>query len=441
MVRFPAPPVNQAVAKIQHPPGCYIPDSRTNREIIRVDSFRAVRVAQVISSMSPRGGGPVEAVIQISRALLPLGYRVTIATLDEAEAPWLKDFDLRVMALGPSFGGYRFGVRIVQGLAALSGEIDAFIVHGLWQFHGLATRYVARRKGLPYFLYAHGMLDPWSKEAYPIRYLKKMAYWKLHEYQLVKDAAGVIFTSEEERLRSRGYFRRYSANELVVPHGIASPPPEKQHDRLLLESRFPELRGKTVLLFLGRIHPQKGCELLLHAFSAARQIDPSLHLFFVGPADRDYQRRLMRLAAQLEISDLVTWAGCLVGPEKWTAFRMADAFVLPSHQESFGMAVVEAMATGTPVLISNKVNIWKDIERDGAGLVDDDTRQGTTRMLKRWATLDCISKNKMRDSAIRCMSNRFNADRCAIELSDVIQHAIAQRQGVEASNPSSEHWQ
>ena len=141
----------------------------------------------------------------------------------------------------------------------------------------------------------------------------------------------------------------------------------------IFSNSFPQLRGKRLLLFLGRLHEKKGCELLLEAFVAARNsadVDPSLHLVMAGPcADQKYLEHLKRLAAE---NSAVTFTGMLAGSSKWGALSAADAFILPSHQENFGIAVVEALACGTPVLISKEVNIWREIDADQAGYAEDD---------------------------------------------------------------------
>ncbi len=157
---------------------------------------------------------------------------------------------------------------------------------------------------------------------------------------------------------------------------------------------FPELRNKRLLLFLGRLHEKKGCDLLIDAFAAVSRENPALHLVLAGPDAGGMQAALSRRAAALGLS-AITWTGMLRGDAKWGAFRAAEAFVLPSHQENFGIAVTEALACGVPVLISKRVNIWREIEQDNAGLVDDDTAAGTQRLLRRWLALAPAERSAM----------------------------------------------
>jgi glycosyltransferase involved in cell wall biosynthesis len=109
---------------------------------------------------------------------------------------------------------------------------------------------------------------------------------------------------------------------------------------------------------------------------------------------------------------------------KWGAFHAAEAFVLPSHQENFGVAVVEALACGVPVLISNRVNIWREVVCDGAGLADTDDLAGTTRLLRRWLGTAPAEREKMRERARRCFAERYEIGRAAQRVIEVLQERI-----------------
>ena len=175
-----------------------------------------------------------------------------------------------------------------------------------------------------------------------------------------------------------------------------------------------------VALYLSRIHPKKGCDLLLQAFAKLVNSGGSspdgkgdLHLVMAGPDDSDYGRRMKSMAQTLGIGDRVTWTGMLAGDLKWGAFHAADVFVLPSHQENFGIAVAEALACGLPVLISNKVNIWREVRMHGAGMVEGDDQPSVDRMLASWISADDGQRRAMRDNARTCFQKCFNVDRFA----------------------------
>jgi glycosyltransferase involved in cell wall biosynthesis len=129
-------------------------------------------------------------------------------------------------------------------------------------------------------------------------------------------------------------------------------------------------------------------------------------------------------AKNLGIGDRISWLGMLQGEDKWGAFYAAEAFCLPSHQENFGIVVAEALACGKPVLISNKVNIWREIEADAAGFVDEDTIAGTVRNMKRWLALNESGYSAMSGNAKHCFESRFQIRRAAERLVEIIREHV-----------------
>ena len=262
--------------------------------------------------------------------------------------------------------------------------------------------------GVPYHVFTHGMLDPWFKHTYPLKHLKKWPYWLLVEYHVLRNARYVFFTSEEERLRARESFSLYQANEVVVPYGT-SPPPTKSE---AYKSRFlvahPHLADKHLLLYLSRIHPKKGCDLLIEAFAEIAKEHPSAHLLMAGPGDPAIIEALKAIATRHGIQDRLTWLGMVKGDDKWDAFMAAHAFVLPSHQENFGIAVAEALGCGLPVLISDKINIWREIASDHAGLVNEDTLKGTLANLQKWFSLGSERQAQMSLAAKATFDARYS---------------------------------
>jgi glycosyltransferase involved in cell wall biosynthesis len=289
------------------------------------------------------------------------------------------------------------------------------VVHGIWQYASFGVWRALHGTGTPYAIFTHGMLDPWFKKTYPLKHLKKWLYWPWAEYRVLRDAHAVLFTCEEERRLARESFWLYRCQEEVVGFGTSPPVDlDTSEARRSLCERFPELRNKSVLLFLGRLHTKKACDLVLKAYASMRQqgMAPE-HLLMAGPGDESYVHEMKELAVLLglERARAITWAGHLHGAEKWAAMDMAEAFILPSHQENFGVAVAEALARGLPVLISDKVNIHWEVAADGAGLVETDTLAGTENLLRRWFLLPRSKRERMRESACHCFKTRFDIHR------------------------------
>ena len=335
-----------------------------------------MKILRSIHSVNPAVGGPIESIRQSSLALTRRGHEVEIVSLDAPGDPWVQAFPAPVHALGPGRGGYGYTPRFSRWIKEHRAQYDAVVVQGIWQYHSFGVWRGLRGSGTPYFVFPHGMLDPWFKRTYPLKHLKKWAYWPWAEYRVLRDAAAVLFTSKEEERLARESFWLYRCRAQVVNYGTAAPEIDESCAREDFFGAFPHLRGQPFLLFLGRLHEKKGCELLLKAWATISR-DRALHLVMAGPcADDDYLRRLRALAGGDDGTSRVTFTGMLEGDRKWGAFAAAEAFILPSHQENFGIAVVEALACGTPVLISQEVNIWREIIADEAGYAEEDDLPG-----------------------------------------------------------------
>ncbi|HEX4598257.1 MAG TPA: glycosyltransferase [Burkholderiaceae bacterium] len=384
------------------------------------------RYLQVIRSLDSEGGGPAEGVKQLAAAAKPLNQHVEIVTLDAPNAAREPECECAVHSVGPAYLKYGYTPRLLPWLRRNLARFDAVVINGLWQYHSVATWSVLHDSPVPYYVFTHGMLDPWFRQQYPLKHVKKRLYWPWAEYRVLRDARGVLFTSEEERHLARQSFSRYRADEFVVGYGTPGLEGNPAAQREMFLQQFPGLRGKRAFLFLGRIHPKKGCDLLIEAFASVARLDPSLQLVIAGPDQTGLQARLARRAHQLGIAHALTWTGMLRGDMKAGAFHCAEAFVLPSHQDNFGIAVAEALSCQIPVLISNKVNIWREIAADHAGFVADDTLQGTEQLLRRWLALGRDERQAIARNALQCFRQRFHIDAVASNLA-----ALFERHGNE----------
>jgi glycosyltransferase involved in cell wall biosynthesis len=360
-------------------------------------SFRSqfMRILHSIHSLSHESGGPAEVVRRLAETARQAGiYETEIVCLDAPESSYLKSETLPVHAVGPGLGKYGYTSRLDQWLEKNLGRFDGVIVNGLWQYNGLAARKACHGK-VPYIVYAHGMLDPWFKHHYPLKHFKKACYWEAVERRLLRDATAVLFTSPLEAELAPGTFRKGEWNGVTVPNGTLEPVGDRGVQIREFYAACPEVQGTPFFLFIGRIHEKKGCDLLVRAFARLAASDPAIHLVMAGPDEQGLKRQLRSIASQSGIGDRVHFPGMLRDDSKWGAFHSAEAFVLPSHQENFGVAVTEALACGTPVLISNKVGIWREILADKVGLVDQDDLEGTFRLLEGWRAMPPADRMEM----------------------------------------------
>lgn len=379
-----------------------------------------MKVLHLIPSVHPAYGGPIEALIRSDGAWRRLGHTREIASLDLPGDPWTAACPIRTHPLGCAlvrrwkgrvpFLRYGFAPRLVPWLRAHVDRFDAVVVHGLWAYADLAARRVLPRSGVPYFVFTHGMLDPWFKRAYPLKHVAKRLVWPLAEGPLLRAARAVLLTSEDEGSVADPTFGLDRFTTAIAGYGVADPPPASGGQQKAFQRRVPELRG-PYLLFLGRLHEKKGCDLLIQAFASLAGRHPDLDLVIAGPDPGGLRPGLAALAADLGIGHCLHWPGMLTGDEKWGALRGCTAFALPSHGENFGMAVAEAMACGRPVLISDRVNIASIIVRSGAGLAAPDTVAGTGDLLGRFLALSGQERNAMGAAARRCYEDAFDIDR------------------------------
>jgi glycosyltransferase involved in cell wall biosynthesis len=366
-----------------------------------------MRILHIIGTLNREAGGPSQAV----RVLLGYGpevYPAEVVTLeDDPAAPFLKEITFPVHALGPSKTGYGFTPRLLPWLKENGHRFDGVVVNGVWQYCGYAAwRAFAGKK--PYMVFTHGMLDPYFKHASPLKHLKKWLYWAPAEYWVLRGAYRVLFTSEAEKRLAKESFWLHRWKPHVVPYGASGPVGDPEVLKQTFFAQCPAVRDKRYLIYLGRIHKKKGCDMLIDGFAKIASEDPALHLVMAGPDQQQWSVQLQQIAERAGIADRVHWPGMVTGDAKWGAFYGSEAFILPSHQENFGIAVAEAMACGKPVLLSDKVNIAEDIANSGAGLMELDTPDGTLRLLQRWLATPALERKDMAERALTCFQQHYD---------------------------------
>jgi glycosyltransferase involved in cell wall biosynthesis len=368
-----------------------------------------MKVLHCTHSLSPLVGGPSRFIEQAACLSREFDMAVEVACLDSPDETWIESFPCPVHAFGPALGKYGYSNRLLRWLSDNAGNFDVVVVNGIWQYTSLAAWLACRAAKAPYVVFPHGMLDPWFNAAYRLKHLKKLLYWLPIEYRVLRDAAAVFFTAEEECERARLSFQPYNVREVVVGYGTTAPEGDPEGQRQVFARAFPELSGKRVLLFLGRVHEKKGCDLLVDAFTRQTLVDPEIYLVIAGPHQDDFARMLLERVKALrpDVSRRIVFTGMLSGEVKWGALRSAEVLCLPSHQENFAQVVSEALSCGTPVLISDKVNIWREIVAAGAGIANSDDLAGTEASLKQWLGMEQTERARIRDNARACFERSF----------------------------------
>jgi glycosyltransferase involved in cell wall biosynthesis len=367
---------------------------------------RPLSVLHIIGSADPKLGGPIEAIKQQAQCGSAGRFHVTIVSLDDPSAEFAAECEVPLVALGGHgsrklpwrllpWKRYGYTPKFVPWLRKNAQRYDIIVVNGLWNYSSFGARQALSGSGVPYVIFTHGMLDPWFRKAYPVKFLFKQLLWWISEGNLLRNANAVLFTSEEEMILARSAFWPYRVKEKVVGFGTADVSGDPAVHREAFFQVVPQLRGRRYLLFLGRIHIKKGCDLLIKAFAQIAEFNADIFLVIAGPDQTGWRKDLDALALDCGVADRIFWPGMLTGHAKWGAFCAAEAFVLPSHQENFGIVVAEAMASSKPVLITDKVNIWREVVAAGAGFVEPDNLGGIVRLLTRFLALSPSAREEM----------------------------------------------
>lgn len=308
---------------------------------------------------------------------------------------------------------------LARALDADVARFDVVHLHSLYLFHVWAAARACRRHGVPYLLRPHGTLDPylWNRH----RFRKRIIEWAFQN-SVIRGAAALHYTASEEMKLAEPYV--HGASGVVIPNGLdlaeyaELPPPGR------VRTEHPEIGSRRIVLFLSRLNFKKGLDLLVPAFAEASRSVNDLHLVIAGPDD-GMRRETERLIAEARIGSRVTFLGMLDHAQKLAAFRDAAMFVLPSYSENFGIAVVEAMACGVPVAISDKVNIWREVQEAGAGLVAPTKISAVAQQIVQLARLS--DAEEMGARGRRLVEARFGWDKIAHDLESVYRSLAAKR--------------
>jgi glycosyltransferase involved in cell wall biosynthesis len=344
----------------------------------RMDSSTAaLRVLHVISSVSRLRGGPSVSVHNMLKALRRRGITVDLVATDDDGGSARLDvpLDRFVQVEGQNVRffprqtvKYAFSAPMLRWLRAHVHEYDVVHTHGLFGWPPLAAAWCARAARVPYVMRPAGVLDTWGMRN-KSRFVKALSV-RLVEGPLLQSAAAVHFTTPLEQARAAELALRI--RPVVLPTGVdIDTSPEKGSE----PADAPALGERRMILYLARIHPIKRVDTLLQAY-AALDSRRSTALVIAGDGDAALVGRLKQMAAELAPGSDVHWVGFAHGALKRWLLARASLFVLPSDSENFGIAVVEAMNAGLPVIVTQGCGLADFVRQHGAGFVTDGTVDG-----------------------------------------------------------------
>lgn len=390
-----------------------------------------MKILQVLQTMAPSYGGPVQALKTYARWLAEAGHDVTIVTTNADyprgrisgpvnEAIQEQGYEIRRFPV--SFSPYVYSPALGHWLRKHISEFDVVHIHGIYRYPPIAAARAARRSGVPYIMRTHGTLDPFIFNKAERRKLKRL-HEHLFDFPALNGAKFIHFTAEDERRLVEPLGLR--ARSAIIPVGI-DPTPFSVADHDGEMRKRLGINDRPMILFFGRLTPKKGLDISIKAFARVKAKFPDAVFVIAGPDNENFTPNVERWLGESNIRDSTILLGMTSGKERIGLLRDADVFVLQSYTENFGISVVEAIAAGTPVVISNNVNLWPDVEHYNAGLVTPCDPEAAAQ-----AIVSVLEKPELRRTLVeggkRLLDEKYGKKVVTAQLLSLYQQAISDK--------------
>jgi glycosyltransferase involved in cell wall biosynthesis len=386
-----------------------------------------MRILQIIPSISLVYGGPSQMVLGLSAALAKQGIDVTIITTnsngDIGQTPLDVPLNQPIQQDGYNIiyfpcspcRRYKFSLSLLQWLNNHIKEFDLAHIHAIFSPVTTAAATIARYHHIPYIMRPCGMLDP--ADLRKKKQLKQI-YAAFLEKPNLAGAAAIHFTSKQEAKISERFGistnKLSKTQDLIIPLGVTNFTDKLSvnSEQLPVNNQFNLNSGDSQIpqiLFMSRIEPKKGLNLLIPALEKIITQGIKFNFILAGsnPQDADYESKIKELIADSPLAKQTKITGFVTGETKAYLLQNADLFVLPSYYENFGIAVAEAMAAGTPVVVSNQVHIWEDIQQAEAGWVSTLEVDAIASLIK-IALLDADERKRRGLNAFRYAKKHYS---------------------------------
>jgi glycosyltransferase involved in cell wall biosynthesis len=316
-------------------------------------------------------GGVVTAVIDLCQSMAARGHPIVVMTCDGKDAParWRGEGNWPEVIEVPhsAFTGLLLSRRGLRRFEEVMATIDVAHLHTPWDLCNFQLMRLLRRARVPYIVTVHGMLDAYSMAQ---KSLKKHTFLSAGGRSLFRNATSIHFTAQAEMEQALQFVPGRDRSRVQACALDFSPYRDLPGPEPALKA-FPQIRREArKILFLSRVHPKKGLDLLIRAAGLMKRGDLPFQVLVAGPGEEKYINSLKALAAELGVASDVEFLGMVQGVEKRSLYQAADAFVLPTHQENFGLVLAEAMACGTPVITTRGADIWHELQQGGARIVE-----------------------------------------------------------------------
>ena len=360
------------------------------------------KILSIIDSLNPKDGGPSHSLFDIALSNKQNNIQHDILYIVKKQK--INDLSgIKIIALNDSIFKYGISLRLIFWLYQNKNNYNLFIIHGLWQFITLLSRIIIPNK---YLVFTHGMLDPYFKSE-KFKSFKKKIYWNIFEKKNLLKAKFVLLNSIKEKKQINNTFVKTNGIKFkLINYGIYPKDINFKKSKLKFYSKFKFLKNYKLIVYIGRIHPKKGLDILIDAFE---KIDNKRYILLIaGDINNKYAKALIQKVKNKNNSKKIIFANFLKGEIKWGAISNAALTILPSHGENFGVSIAESLLAGTPVICSNKVGTSKQIKESNAGIIVKNNKLSLYQGIMKFINLSQKQKEKLSKNSITCFNKNFN---------------------------------
>lgn len=382
-----------------------------------------MKILHITPSYCPatKYGGPISSIHLLNKAFQKKSIKINVITtnagIDKIKFnTWLKYENINVKYIKYyGYEYYNFSPQMILEILRLVNKYDIITMSSVWCFPTLIGGIVSILFKKPYIIFPHGALSSYSINIKSK--LKKIIYFNIIIKYILKRAAKIRYTTKLEYETSI-FSNNNNNNYIILPHGIDLYNHLENSVTFSTNMNFPS----KYILFMGRLHPIKGLDILLEAFKKITFEYKDIYLIVAG-AGGNYFHQLNQFIENNNLNDKVRFIGFISGKLKSKLIKNATLFVIPSYYENFCLAAVEAMSYGLPIIISNKVGIYSEIEKYNAGIVVDTNSESLYRGIK---TL--LVDNKLRKTISingkKLVEKYYNIDKIADEMINIFNEII-----------------
>jgi glycosyltransferase involved in cell wall biosynthesis len=377
-----------------------------------------MKILFVIPALSPIYGGTSQAVLDLADAIGRRGNRIDIVSTNAAgstqlDVPldqWIEHDYYRVKYFPyASWFDYKFSLPLTLWLLGHVKDYNIVHTNAIFSYPVFPAHLASLLSNIPYVMTPHGMLDPWALK---YKAFKKNIYYKLFERPFLNRASAIQMLCNSEMEKAQAL--KLKAKIAVIPNGIYKADFQVLPGPELFLTKFPHTKGKKLLLFLGRVDPKKGLDLLAEAFGKIYRQFPNTHLIIAGPDNIGFSSKIKTLFMQNNCLDAVTFTGMLRGELKLSALAAATIYVAPSYSEGFSVSVLEGLASKLPCVLTTGCNFPEAASTNSAIVVNTDSESIANALS--WCLNNSSEATSMANRAQQFIFKTYTWDRVADKL-------------------------